>query len=204
MKTLTLLLFLSVNFSLFSFDLNANQITPTTLFSESILKTSKDINSTLKPLNRAFGYSLVDHDDFGTGKFTSTAVSIVAPGVGLYMASKNPATLLVLPICYGVVGYGGFQAIKSNKEYDNYLLEKDPFLQSAHFERAQELRSTAQTALLFGLSAWILQTAWTYVYGSYNDIYKKRNAIWKNNDTAFRGGYDFQTNTAQLGLTIKI
>jgi len=147
---------------------------------------------------------------YGKGK-SAALISLAAPGVGLYMANKNKLSLALLPLCYGLVGGGAYMMSSGKTEaedaYANYLVEKNPALQDELLEAADlgaEKNLRGQQYLIGGLSLWAFQTVWTFVYGHYNDKYRKRNANWNNPITSVYGGYDPITNTTSLNLTLKL
>ncbi len=145
---------------------------------------------------------------YGAGK-ESALLSLAVPGLGLWRATKNPLMLAFAPVCYGFVTYGTFKMIKSRKEggdaYDLYLAEKNPELQATYLtdvESAIDGSKWGGTVVGVGAALWVFQTAWTFIYGNYNDKYRARDAKWKN-ATSFYGGYDYGTKTATLNMNFK-
>jgi len=161
-------------------------------------------------LNQTNKFSMLPPgDELGAG-IMSGFVSLALPGVGLYMANKKLYSLALLPICYGMVGGGIALMMKGAKSagdnYDLYLAEKNPTLQTEYLGLADDalfVIARGKSILIGGIAIWGLQTAWTFIYGRYNDFYRARNAKWKNQEASFNPGYDFKTKTTSLNLSIK-
>lgn len=150
----------------------------------------------------------------GDGKYgagiMSGFVSLAAPGVGLYMANRKLVSLAFLPICYGMVGGGVGLMMKGAKDarnnYDLYLAEKSPSQQTTYLELADDSKlviARGKSILIGGIAVWGLQAAWTFIYGRYNDFYRARDSKWKNQQAFFNGGYDFNTKTTSINMTLK-
>ncbi|MEX1003632.1 MAG: hypothetical protein WDZ35_16050 [Crocinitomicaceae bacterium] len=152
----------------------------------------------------------LDNSPYGKGK-SAALISLAAPGVGLYMANRSIRSLILLPVCYGMVGGGAFLMIKGKKDaeaaYSSYLVEKNPELQDEYMDQADagaERNKTGMMILAGGAAIWAAQTVWTFIYGSYNDSYRKRNSKWNNTVSSLYGGYDPITNTTNLSMTINL
>jgi len=213
MKSLLLVTFLSVCHFGFSYDLKGNFPNfdrPSE--TNSILKLPK-----LDVMKSDFGKSRklrflpsAGKDEYGAG-VTSAAFSLAVPGLGLYMATKQPLSLILAPICYGLAGVGIFKmskgASEANTHYDNYLNEKNPELFQTHLDAVDAgLEKNASGIKYLGGSIiiWVAQTVWTGIYGYYNDKYRRRNAKWKNTVSGLNVGYDNMTGMTTLNMTIKI
>jgi len=151
--------------------------------------------------NPSLHLNLAQSDDLGGGK-SHTVTSLILPGVGLWRVTKMPATLVFLPLCYGMVGFGTINIIKGKVEYNNYMAEKNPIEQGTYYDNAIKKNENGRRILGFGVAFWIIQAGWTYIYGSYNDIYRTRNSSWKDKITLHSGGYDPISKSFSLSTSI--
>lgn len=142
------------------------------------------------------------NDPYGGGR-ANTLISLALPGVGLYNVNRNPISFVFLPICYGSVGYGLIKLKQGKAEYANYSGERDPSLHEPLITNANTLNKEGKFYLGVGLAAWVVQAGVTYIYGGYNDVYRKRDAGWKNKISLSSAGYDFKNNMATVGVAVK-
>ena len=146
--------------------------------------------------------NLASSDDIGGGK-SHVVTSLLMPGVGLWRVTKMPATLVFLPVCYGMVGFGTINIIRGKSEYNNYMDAKNPIDQGTYYESAIQKNESGRRILGFGVAFWIIQAGWTYIYGSYNDIYRARNSGWKDKISFNGGTYDPYTKSISLSTIFK-
>lgn len=169
--------------------------------------TSRASLAEIKP-ETGFNLSQPSHlnlasDEIGGGK-SQTITSLILPGVGLWRVTKMPATLGFLPVCYGLVGFGTMTKIGGKVAYNNYMDAKNPLDQDMYFEKALTKKENGSRMLGLGIALWIVQAGWTYMYGSYNDIYRDRNSGWKDKITFLPGTFDPQTKSISVSTIIKL
>jgi hypothetical protein len=154
-------------------------------------------------LTKPLELNLNPGDEIGAGKMSFT-MSIPCPGLGLYAATGNKMNLLLMPACYGLVGGGIGISILGKIEYKKYLETKDPTKIDVYEKKAAQYATSGFMMSAVGIGLWVFQVGWTYIYGSYNDIYRHRNKNWNDKVSFHNTGFDPYTKTVALGATIKI
>lgn len=153
---------------------------------------------------RPINLNLAMTDEIGGGKSNWT-FALLCPGLGLYRVTQNKRDLLYMPACYGLVGGGIGVTILGKVENKKYLESKNPAEIDTHAAKAALYSTAGFLMTSAGIGLWIFQAGWTYIYGSYNDIYRERNANWNDkvsfNNSGF--GYDPMTNSVSLSTTIQ-
>lgn len=213
MRTVLMITFLSFFHWGYSYDLSPDfRVKRTSIFpqSERLFSPLNHKKPTFQYGRKRLFLPAANGDEYGAG-IKSAAVSLVVPGLGLYMANKQPLSLLLAPLCYGIAGIGVFKMVKGASEadmhYENYLNEKNPNLHRDHLDAMEAGIDKNQSGRIYLQGAaliWVVQTVWTGIYGYYNDKYRKRNAKWKTSISSLYGGYDYQRGMATLNMTIKI
>jgi hypothetical protein len=139
--------------------------------------------------------------EIGGGKMNVVGSALV-PGLGLWRVSGSPLFLVLAPICYGTVGVGTMRYLGGQKDYRSYMDTKNPIEQDEFLESANNKRASGIKMLAGGLALWVIQTGWTYIWGSYNDLYRSRNANWTDK-IAMLPTIDLQTQSLALTTTLK-
>jgi len=170
-------------------------------FSQSNEFISLQSMSEEKPIN--LNLAMSDPDPIGDGK-GNWKLSLAMPGFGLYNVNGNKKSLLLMPACYGLVGVGIITSFIGNIEHRNYLNARDPALIDSHLSKSIMLNTAGLFMVGSGATLWILQVGWTYIYGSYNDIYRERNNNWTDKISLSNGGYNPSTKTFSLTTSIKL
>lgn len=147
--------------------------------------------------------NLKSDDELGGGK-SNVITSLIVPGLGLWRVTKQPIWIAFAPICYGLVGFGTMTRLGAQVQYNNYKNEKNPLEQTVYFDKANDKKALGNKLLGIGTALWILQAGWTYIYGSYNDIYRERNKNWKDKISLMPVDYDFATRSFFFSTTIKL
>jgi hypothetical protein len=139
--------------------------------------------------------------EIGGGKMNVIGGALV-PGLGLWRVSGSPLFLVLAPICYGTVGFGTLKYLGGQKDYRSYMDTKNPVEQDEFLESANDKREAGIKMLAGGMALWVIQTGWTFIWGSYNDLYRSRNASWTDK-IAMLPTIDFKTQSLALTTTLK-
>ena len=99
--------------------------------------------------------------------------SVIVPGLGDYKTAPS-SEMIIKPYyrtiaAYGLVGYGIYERINSNKKYDDYENSTNRSEFDDLYSQANSANHRAQIAMGLGLAAWTFDVVWVIVKGAKNN-----------------------------------